>query len=173
MADPSLFDAVRISSETLIALDNRAFHFAVQPVHYLLRMTHIVSTAAFFGGIVLFDLRLTGLRSRSQLKAFSIDSLPWLYIAFAVAALSGILLFLYDPVRVGSRAYFVPKMILIALGLLNAAFYNGFGYGRALQASERTPLSAKLAGSVSLVFWIGVMAFSSMNAEGVPKMLLR
>jgi hypothetical protein len=173
MADPSLFDALRIPSETLIALDNRTFHFALQPVHYLLRMTHIVSTAAFFGGIVLFDLRLTGLRSKAQLKAFSADSLPWLYIIFAVAAASGLLLFLYDPVRVGSRAYFVPKLLLIALGLLNAAFYNGLAYDRALEASGSTPRSAKLAGVLSLVFWVGVMAFSSMNAEGVPKMLLR
>ena len=75
MADPSLYDVFRIPSETLIALDNRTFHFAVQPFHYLLRMTHIVSAAAFFGGIVLFDLRLAGLRSHVKLKAFAADTL--------------------------------------------------------------------------------------------------
>jgi hypothetical protein len=173
MADPSLFDALRIPPETLIALDNRAFHFAIQPVHYLLRMTHILSTAAFFGGIVLFDLRLTGLRSKAQLRAFSSDSLPWLYIIFVIAAVSGLLLFLYDPVRVGSRAYFVPKIILIVLGLVNAGLYHGLAYDRALAAESGSPRSAKFAGALSLAFWFGVMAFSSMNAEGVPKLLLR
>jgi hypothetical protein len=173
MADPSLFDAVRLPSETLIALDNRAFHFAVQPWHYLLRMTHIVSAAAFFGGIVLFDLRLVGLRTHAQLKAFAMDSLPWLYITFALAMLSGVLLFLYDPVHIGARAYFMPKMIMIVLGLLNTLLYRRLAFGYALRSTLSTPQSAKLAGALSLAFWIGVMAFSSMNAEGVPKLLLR
>ncbi|HZV20167.1 MAG TPA: hypothetical protein VE986_01330 [Hyphomicrobiales bacterium] len=172
MADPSLFDPLRIPSEALITLDNRAYHFAIQPWHYLLRMTHIVSAAAFFGGIVLFDLRLIGLRSHAQLKAFAADSLPWLYITFVVAMASGFLLFLYDPVHIGSRAYFMPKMVMIALGLLNTLIYRSLAFGLAFKAAT-TPSSAKLAGTLSLIFWIGVMAFSSMNAEGVPKVLLR
>src|SRR5258706_6141346 len=116
MADPSLFDALRIPSETLIALDNRTFHFAMQPFHYLLRMTHIVSAAAFFGGIILFDLRLIGLRTKSQLKAFSADTLPWLYITFSLANLTGVLLFLYAPVHTGIRPYFHPNLISMLLG---------------------------------------------------------
>jgi hypothetical protein len=173
MADPSLFDALRIPSETLIALDNRTFHFAMQPFHYLLRMTHIVSAAAFFGGIILFDLRLIGVRTKSQLKAFSADTLPWLYITFGLANLSGVLLFLYDPVHTGSRAYFVPKLMAIVLGLVNTVIYRRFAFGRALRSTSATLQSAKFAGALSIAFWIGVMAFSSMNAEGVPKLLLR
>jgi hypothetical protein len=172
MADPSLYDALRIPSEALIALDNRSFHFAVQPFHYLLRMAHIVSAAAFFGGIVLFDLRLIGLRARAQLKAFAIDALPWLYATFAVSLASGVLLFFYDPVHIGSRAYFMPKMLMIVLGLLNTVLYRRFAFGDALRSTSDMPWSAKLAGVLSIVFWFGVMAFSSMNAEGVPKFLL-
>jgi hypothetical protein len=173
MADPSLFDAFRIPSETLIALDNRTFHFALQPFHYLLRMTHMMSAAAFFGGIVLFDLRLAGLRAHVKLKAFARDTLPWLYVTFGLAMLSGILLFLYDPVHMGSRAYFVPKMMMIFLGLVNTLIYRRFAFRFALREPPVTPRSARWAGALSLVFWVGVMAFSSMNAEGVPKLLLR
>ncbi len=172
MADPSFFDALRIPSATLIALDNRAFHFAVQPYHYLLRMAHIVSAAAFFGGIVLFDVRLVGLRSRAQLKALAMDVLPALYITFAIAMASGTLLFLYDPVHMGSRAYFMPKMIMIGLGLLNTLIYRRFAFGYALKAEAGPPISARWAGGLSLFFWFAVMVFSSMNAEGVPKYLL-
>lgn len=174
MADPSLFDALRLPSSLLITLDNREFHFAIQPWHYLLRMSHIVSTSAFFGGIVLLDLRLLGVRSAANLKAFSSDILPWLYVIFSIATVSGVLLFLYDPLHVGSHAYFVPKIILIVLGLLNAGLYHRFAYEQALIADDgATPGSAKLAGLVSLALWLGVMAFSSLNAEGVPKLLLR
>jgi phosphoglycerol transferase MdoB-like AlkP superfamily enzyme len=172
MAAPSLYDAFRIPSSVLIALDNRALHFAIQPFHYLLRMTHLVSAAAFFGGISLFDLRLIGLRSKAQLKAVAIDALPWLYVTFAVAMASGILLFLYDPVHVGSRAYFVPKMAMIVLGLLNTLIYRRFAFRYALGSPGPMPASAKIAGSLSLAFWLAVMAYSSMNAEGVPKFRL-
>ena len=168
MVDSSFFDAVRLPSTVLIALDNRTFHFAVQPWHYLLRMAHILSTAAFFGGIVLFDLRPIGVRSAAKLKAFSADIMPWLYTIFGIAMVSGVLLFLYDPVSVGSRTYFVPKIILIGLGLLNAALYNRFAYAHALMAEVGTPSSAKFAGVLSIAFWVGVVAFSAMNIEGVP-----
>ncbi len=173
MADPSLYDALRIPSETLVALDNRAYHFAVQPYHYLLRMTHIVSAAAFFGGIVLFDLRLAGLHSRARLKAFAADTLPWLYITFGLAMTSGLLLFFYDPVHAGSRAYFTPKMLMIALGLVNTLIYRRLAFGAALKEPAVTPQSARWAAALSAFFWLGVMVFSSMNAEGVPKFLLR
>src|SRR5258706_11195149 len=145
MADPSLFDALRIPSETLIALDNRTFHFAMQPFHYLLRMTHIVSAAAFFGGIILFDLRLIGVRTKSQLKAFSADTLPWLYITFGLANLSGILLFLYDPVHTGSRAYFVPKLMAIVLGLVNTVIYRRFAFLPGLRALFSPPHISKIS----------------------------
>src|SRR5258706_3646765 len=104
MADPSLFDALRIPSETLIALDNRTFHFAMQPFHYLLRMTHIVSAAAFFGGIIPFDLRLIGVRTKSPLKALSADTLPWLYINFGFADLIRVLLFLHVSIHTRNPA---------------------------------------------------------------------
>jgi hypothetical protein len=95
--------------------------------------------------------------------------MPYLYITFGIAVASGVLLFLYDPALVASRAYFVPKIILITLGLVNAALYNRIAYGHALTAQAGTPLSAKLAGALSIAFWFGVMAFSAMNVEGVPK----
>ena len=52
----------------------------MQPFHYLLRMTHVVSAAAFFGGIVLFDLRLAGVSTHAKLKPFAQDTLWWLYV---------------------------------------------------------------------------------------------
>lgn len=172
MADPSLYDGLRIPSEVLIALDNRTFHFAAQPYHYLLRMAHIVSSAAFFGGLVLFDLRLAGLRWRAPLKAFAADTLPCLYIAFGASIASGLLLFLYDPLHAGSRAYFSPKLIMIVLGLLNTFVYRRYAFGAALKEAA-TPQSARWAAALSVFFWLGVMVFSAMNAEGVPKVLLR
>jgi hypothetical protein len=173
MADPSLYDAFRIPSEVLIGLDNRVYHFAMQPYHYLLRMGHILSAAAFFGGIVLFDLRLAGVSTHAKLKPFARDTLWWLYITFGLTNLTGLLLFLYEPVHAGSRAYFAPKLIMILLGLVNTIVYRRYAFRFALKEPAVTPRSAKIAGALSVFCWVMVMAFSAMNSEGVPKVLLR
>jgi hypothetical protein len=124
VADPSIFDPIRVATQILVALDWPPYHFTVQPYHFLIRTAHLVSVSFFFGGIGLLDLRLMGWRGTVPLKPFAHSVLPWLYGAFAVAALTGIGLFMYDPVHAGSRAYWTPKLIAIALGLANAAFFT-------------------------------------------------
>ena len=173
MADPSLFDALRIPAAALIALDNRAVHFALQPYHYVIRLVHVLAMAAFFGGIGLLDFRLIGWRGTIPLRAFAEHVLPSLYLTFAVAVVSGAALFAYDPVHVGSHAYFAPKLVLIALGLANAALFHRTSYLTALAGQAALPLGARIAGAVSLAVWTGVVICSSLNVESVPRVLLR
>jgi hypothetical protein len=173
MADPSVFDVLRIPPEVLIALDNRTFHFAIQPWHYLIRVAHIVSMGAFFGGIVFLDLRLMGLKSRVTIRNLSEQFLLWIYIFFGITVVTGIPLFLYDPVHVGSHAYFTPKLILLVLGLANAALFNRLVGAKLAPDDSITPWPARVAGTLSALLWTGVIICSSMNVEGVPKVLLR
>ncbi len=173
MADPSVFDVLRIPPEILIALDNRTFHFAIQPWHYLIRIAHIVTMGAFFGGIVFLDLRLMGLKSRVPIAQLSEQSMLWIYIFFGLTVLTGIPLFLFDPVHVGSHAYFAPKLILLVLGLANAALFNKLMARRPAPAEGATPWAARFAGTLSVILWTGVLVCSSMNVEGVPKVFLR
>jgi hypothetical protein len=177
MADPNTLDLIRIPSDVLVALDWRPFHFALQPYHFLVRMTHVVSMAAFFGGIAALDLRLMGWRVSVPLQPFADLVLPWLYVTFAVALATGLALFFYDPVHVGSHAYFTLKLLLTGLGLLNAALFRRSVHFAALTAE--TPASAKpaahvrLVGAVSLLLWTGVVVCACLNVEAAPKVLLR
>lgn len=171
--DPHSLAFLRIPFDVLTALDGRSFHYALQPYHYLVRIVHILGAAAFFGGIGLFDLRLMGMRAGLSLRALADHTLGWLYAAFGVALASGVALFLYDPVQVGSHAYFTPKLALILLGLANAALFHRTGYRRALAAEGRLPDAGRLAGAVSLAFWIGVMVCACLDTEAAPKVLLR
>ena len=168
---PLLF--LRIPSDVLIALADRHFQFALQPYHFLIRLVHILTAAAFFGGIVLLDLRLMGVRGTVPLKPFAEHTLPWLYVTFGVAFATGILLFFYDPVHVGSHGYFTPKLILLSLGLANAAVFHRTGYVAALAAESSMPAQARIAGAVSFALWVGVMACACLDTEGVPKVFLR
>jgi hypothetical protein len=164
---------LQIPYSVLVALDSRAFHYALQPYHYIVRAVHVLSMAAFFGGIALLDLRLLGWRSGLALRAYAEHVLPCLYVTFGIAVVSGVVLFLYDPVAVGSHAYFTPKLILIVLGLVNAALYHRTGYIAALAAERRLPRDAMVAGAVSLVIWTAVVVCASLNVEAAPKVLLR
>jgi hypothetical protein len=177
MADPNVLDLIRIPSDALVALDWRPFHFALQPYHYLMRMTHVVSMAAFFGGIAALDLRLMGWRAKLPLQLFADLVLPWLYLTFGVALASGLALFFYDPVHVGSHAYFSLKLLLTVLGLVNAALFRRRVSFAALAADS--PAAAmpaahvRLVGAVSLALWTSVVVCACLNVEAAPKMLLR
>ncbi|HSU05583.1 MAG TPA: hypothetical protein VLI93_08420, partial [Acetobacteraceae bacterium] len=163
MADPSIFDVIRIPAPALIALDWRPYHFALQPYHYLMRAAHILSMSLFIGGIGVLDLRLMGWGGRTvTLKPFADQVLPWIRWTFAVAAVSGVALFFYDPVHAGSRAYWTPKLIVIALGLANAALFHRTSYVSALAAEARLPVSARMAGAFSLGVWMAVVALSCL-----------
>jgi hypothetical protein len=173
MADPNVFDAIRIPVDALVALDWRPYHFAIQPYHYLVRVAHVASMGAFFGGIGLLDFRLMGWRGATPLRGFAEHVLPWLWATFGIAVATGLALFLYDPVHVGAHAYWAPKLVAIALGLANAALFHRVGYVAALAAEARLPVSARAAGAFSLVCWTAAVVFACLDAEGPPKVLLQ
>ena len=172
MSDPNVLEMIRLPSALLIALDWRPLHFALQPFHHLIRLTHIVTMAGFYGVIGVLDLRLMGWNGAVPLRPLARHVLPLLYGLFAVALVTGVALFLYAPVKVGSHAYFTPKLILIALGLANAGVFHRAGYGSALTA-DVMPRHARLAGAVSLALWTAVLVCACLNVEAEPKVLLR
>lgn len=167
------FALLRLPFDLLAALDSREFHYALQPYHHWVRLVHVLTVAAFFGGIMQLDLRLMGWRATVPLRAFAEHVLPWLYGTFGIALVTGLALFFYDPIGVGSHGYFTPKLIFLALGLVNAAAFHRSGYVAALAAQSRMPTSARIAGAVSLLTWTAVMVCASLNVEGPPKVLLR
>jgi hypothetical protein len=173
MFDPSqALAGFRIPSDLLIAMDNRDLHWAMQPYHFIIRAVHVLSVSAFFGGIVVLDLRLMGLRATAPLQGFVEHVVPWLYATFAVAFVTGVALFLYDPLHVGSHAYFSLKLVFMGLGLVNALAFHRWMLADALKAAVKMPRSAKLGGAISMILWILVMLAASLNVEGTPKVLL-
>jgi hypothetical protein len=175
MADPSALDFLRIPPTVLVALDWRPYHFALQPYHYLVRMAHVVSMAAFFGGILAVDLRLMGWRPALPLRPLTDQLLPWIYATFGIAMVTGVALFFYDPVHVGSHAYFSLKLLLTVFGLVNAALFGRTGYiaGLTTEGPARLSLHPRLFGAISFVIWTAVVVCACLNVEGVPKVLLR
>ncbi len=169
MSDLHALPFLQIPPDILAAFDNRTYRFALQPYHHLVRIGHILSVSFFFGAVVLLDLRLLGVGAKVALRGLAELLMPSLYVAFAVSMITGVLLFLYDPVHVGSHAYFSLKMILIVLGMANAAYYGRYGFAGALRTAGPLPAGARLFGGLSLTFWLGAMICACLNVEAAPK----
>ncbi|ATU73099.1 hypothetical protein CFR78_05075 [Komagataeibacter rhaeticus] len=164
---------MRLPYEVLVALDSRMLHFWLQPVHYLIRIVHIISMALFFGMDMLFDFGILNRRMAGRIAPTAQLMVRPLHVNLAIAMVTGVILFLYDPVHIGSRAYLTPKLLLITLALLNAWWCHRSVYLSVLRGDAAPTLHGQTGACLSLCLWIGVMVMSCLNSEGVPKVFLR
>jgi len=144
--------------------------YRLQGWHGPLRLLHVGGSAVFFGAIVLLDLRLLGVLGRDiALDALARVVLPITHAAFAAAMLTGVLLFLYDPIQTGSHSWFLPKLLLVGAAVANAAVFSvpkRIGLRRI--GGGALTRHARLAGALSLVLWTGVIATATANHEERP-----
>ena len=92
--------------------------------------THVVALALVIGTIAIIDLRLVGWASRHRRYIeISGEVLPWTWAAFAVAALSGFLMFTSQPVAYWANLAFRLKIALLLIaGCGGAPWTNFTGY---------------------------------------------
>ena len=72
--------------------------------------------------------------------------------------------------HVDSRAYFVPKLVLIVLALLNTTYGHRRCYGPVLRGGV---VPARRVSLLSVLLWTGVIVCSCLNTEAMPKVFLR
>ena len=122
---------------------------------------HVIALTLVVGSIAMIDLRLLGMVSRTiPVSRLSKEVLPWTWTAWCVAAVFGSLLFTSNARVYAGNLQFQLKFTCMALAALNMLIFH-FG---AFHHVERWDLgeparSAKVAGALSLLFWIGVVFF--------------
>jgi hypothetical protein len=129
---------------------------------------HTLGIVLVAGVIMLVDLRLLGLGLRSvpirQLVARIVPATLW---GFALMVASGGLLFFSEAVKMYHSPAFRIKMLLLALAGLNALVFHGTVYRDAERWDPATaPVRARLAGLISLILWIGIIAAGRAIAYG-------
>jgi hypothetical protein len=121
---------------------------------------HVVAITTVFGSIFLVDLRLLGVSERSaKVSKYSAELLPLTWTAFALAAVSGSLLFMSKAPDYFVNLQFRLKMAFIALAGINMAFFQWGIYRRVEDWDVRLPppAAARIAGLVSLLCWTTVI----------------
>lgn len=124
-----------------------------------LETLHVLALTLVVGTIAMVDLRLLGLFARDRLVSdMSKQALPWTWVAFGAALLSGALLFVSKAVAYYGNWPFRIKMLLLALAGLNMLYFHFNAY-RGVAGWDRgtAPASARVAGILSLLFWVSVV----------------
>jgi hypothetical protein len=122
---------------------------------------HVLAITLVVGSISVVDLRLLGLASRDRpVRHVLRDVLPVTWSAFGLAAASGFLLFVSNAPAYARNPFLQVKFGLILLAGVNMALFHLWARRNLerWEASPVLPLRAKVAGAVSLLCWIGVVA---------------
>jgi hypothetical protein len=122
---------------------------------------HVLAITSVVGSISVVDLRLLGLAWRDRpVGALLRHILPITWIAFGCAAASGFVLFASNAPTYARNPFLQLKMGLLVLAGVNMALFHLWSRRnlREWESAPLTPFRAKLAGAVSLLCWIGVVA---------------
>jgi hypothetical protein len=115
---------------------------------------HIFGLAFFVGSIALLDLRLLGIGRAVPLPALARLLNPIILGALALQIVSGALLFSADAGHVWDNPVFRIKIALIALGLVNAAWFR-WRFGARYEGWDADPPAAGRAhAAISLFGWM-------------------
>jgi len=118
---------------------------------------HVIAIVTVIGAILIMDLRLLGLTSRNRtVAAVEKDTIPLTWVAFALAVVTGLLLFVSKATTYMANPYFLWKMVLLALAGINMLVFQRIiskGRDRWGAPGMPTPAAAKIAGLLSLGFW--------------------
>lgn len=123
---------------------------------------HVLAISLVVGSIAAVDLRLLGLASRSRpITRLIPDILPLTWVAFIVAVLTGVTLFISNAPEYAHNGPMRLKMLLLVIAGINMLVFHLVTYRSvgAWDEAPRTPLSVRVAGATSLALWIGVVVF--------------
>jgi hypothetical protein len=126
----------------------------------VLESVHVMALSVVFGTITIVDLRLLGFASRQRpFGRMSSELLRITWGAFAVAALTGILMFMTNARVYANNTSFRVKMVLLVLAGLNMALFH-LTAGRDSARWDRAasaPGVGKLTATLSLTLWVGII----------------
>ena len=126
----------------------------------ILEIAHVFAICLVVGSIAMVDLRLLGVGAiRRRASELIAQMLPWTWSAFAVALISGALMFASKATSYLENPFFQLKLAGLALAGINMlAFHLGSARRMAQWNTGVTPVSAKWAGACSLSLWVTIVA---------------
>ena len=144
-------------------LENTQIATAIRESTWLfptIETVHVFAIVLVVGTVMIVDLRLLHVSSRDRsVTELTREVLPWTWTAFALAALSGGLLFTSSALKYVNNLPFRFKMALLLLAGVNMLVFHRLT-SRSIAGWDRSvpPTQARVAGALSLLLWFGVIS---------------
>ena len=133
---------------------------------------HVLMITTVVGTIAIVDLRLLGFAShRRGARQLIKDLLPFTWIAFVGAVITGLLLFTSNAVNYWADAQFLAKMCVLVIAGINMAVFHLTAYQKigAWDETVPPPPAARVAGALSLGLWILVVILGRWIGFTIPQ----
>jgi len=131
-----------------------------------LEIVHIIGIALVFGSILSFDLRVLGSHKSLPLNTLGRHLIPWVWIGFALNAVSGVLMFVSNPVEFAANPALTAKLALIGIAGINAVYFQRRVAPTMPEwnADAPAPLAARTSALLSITLWLAVIVAGRMMA---------
>jgi hypothetical protein len=129
--------------------------------------SHVLALMLFVGTILMVDLRMLGVAFRSvPYSALNDRVLPLTVVGFVLVAVTGVLLFLSNPVHYYHSIWFRLKVIFLVVAAINIFWFH-YRVQKSQEewdAMPSPPAKVKIAAAISLSSWILVIVFGRLIA---------
>jgi|KBSSwiStaDraftv2_1062776.scaffolds.fasta_scaffold119831_2 hypothetical protein len=126
----------------------------------LIESLHVLAITLVFGTILIVDLRLVGVAAhRRSADRLIRELLPYTWVAFALAVISGSLLFISNAPAYAANVEFQLKLVTIVLAGINMAIFHSTAHRRIADwdMDLPPPAAARVSGLLSLALWTVVI----------------
>lgn len=127
----------------------------------VIETVHIFGIILLVGGTSILDLRLMGLTFRDEpVSKLAGRFLPWAWTGFIIQVTTGTLMFSSEATKMYGNLGFQVKMLMILAAGVNAFVFHSLAYQSVGKWDKDpvAPLSARVAGLISILFWFGIVA---------------
>ena len=126
-----------------------------------LESLHVMCFVTVLGSLFIVDLRMLGLGWKdTRLTTLSHETLRVTWIAFVLAAITGLMIFCSKATSYVINPYFKLKLVSMALAGLNMVVFQFITWKSVAEWDVgKVPLAAKVAGTFSILIWIMVVFF--------------
>lgn len=126
----------------------------------VIEAVHVMAVAVVFGTILIVDLRLLGVAdTRRSFSRTSDELLRWTWAAFALAVVTGALMFTANASTYYVNAMFRWKLAALVGAGINMAVFQLVTYRTVASWDKNVPPppAARVAGALSVLLWVTVI----------------
>ncbi|CCA90554.1 DUF6644 family protein [Novosphingobium sp. PP1Y] len=126
-----------------------------------LETLHVMAIALVVGSIWIVDLRILGLLlQRRSIESVMNEMLPVTWIVFALALITGALMFMSSAIMFADNPAFRIKVIVLALAGVNVLFFHTHAMKQWQVVGGHAVASPamKVSGGASIILWVSTIA---------------